>query len=106
MSTHKHFDKICRVVLVLMLILTMFFMKQETFGVQKETNVMGYENKLFDTSAVHTLNIIMDDWDAFTDNCRSEEYYDCTVVIDDETYKKFSAKHLLLWKMKNAIYRD
>jgi len=92
MSTHKHFDKICRVVLVLMLILTMFFMKQETFGVQKETNVMGYENKLFDTSAVHTLNIIMDDWDAFTDNCRSEEYYDCTVVIDDETYKNVAIR--------------
>lgn len=92
MSTHKHFDKICCVVLVLTLILTMLFMNQEAFGVQKESNVMGYENKLFDTSTVHTLNIIIDDWDEFTDNCRSEEYYDCTVVIDDEMYKNVAIR--------------
>ena len=92
MSTHKHFDKICCVVIVLALILTALFMNAEAFGVPKESNVMGYENKLFDTSTVHTLNIIIDDWDEFTDNCQSEEYYDCTVVIDDETYKNVAIR--------------
>ncbi len=53
---------------------------------------MGYEDKLFDTSMVHTLNIIMDDWDEFTENCQSEEYYNCTVVIDDETYKNVAIR--------------
>ena len=92
MSTHKHFDKICCVVIALTLILTILLMNAEALGVHKEVNVMGYENKLFDTSTVHSLNIIMDDWDDFIDNCRSEEYYDCTVVIDDETYKNVAIR--------------
>lgn len=92
MSTHKHFDKICCVVLALTLILTMFFVNAEHFGVQKASSVMGYEKTLFDTSKVHTINIIMDDWDEFTDNCKSEEYYNCTVVIDNEAYKNVAIR--------------
>ncbi len=92
MSTHKHIDKICCVVIVLTLILTIFFMNAEAFGVHKESRVMGYENKLFNTAAVHTLDIIMDDWNQFTDNCRSEEYYACTVVIDNEVYKNVAIR--------------
>ena len=92
MSTHKHFDKICCVVIGFTLILTVFFMNVEAFGVSEEATVMGYENKLFDTSTVHTLNIVIDDWDAFTENCQSEEYYDCTVVIDGETYKNVAIR--------------
>ena len=92
MSTHKHFDKICCVVLALTLIITVLFVNAEHFGVQKASTVMGYEKTLFDTSKVHTINIIMDDWDAFTDNCKSEEYYNCTVVIDNEAYKNVAIR--------------
>ena len=92
MSTHKHFDKICCVVLVLTLILTVLFVNAEHFGVQRASTVMGYEKTLFDTSKVHTINIIMDDWDEFTDNCKSEEYYNCTVVIDNEAYKNVAIR--------------
>ena len=92
MSTHKHFDKICCVVIGFTLLLTVFLMNVEAFEVPEEANVMGYENKLFDTSTVHTLNIVIDDWDAFTDNCQSEEYYDCTVVINGETYKNVAIR--------------
>ena len=72
MSTHKHFDKICYVVFAATLILTVLFMNAEKFGVQKASSVMGYEEKLFDTSTVHTINIILDDWDVFTANCKTE----------------------------------
>ena len=92
MSTHKHFDKICCVVLALTLILTVLFVNAEHFGVQKASTVMGYEKTLFDTSKVHTINIIMNDWDEFTDNCKSEEYYNCTVVIDNEAYKNVAIR--------------
>lgn len=92
MSTHKSFDKICCVVLVLALALTVLFINAEQFGVQKAWTVMGYEKKLFDTSKVHTINIIMDDWDEFTANCKSEEYYSCTVVIDNEAYKNVAIR--------------
>ena len=59
MSTHKHFDKICCVVLAVTLVLTILFMNAERLGVQRASTVMGYESKLFDTSKVHTVNIIM-----------------------------------------------
>ena len=48
---------------------------------------MGYESRLFDTSRVHTIDIVMDDWDSFIENCESEEYSACAVVIDGESYK-------------------
>lgn len=92
MSTHKHFDRICCVVLAFTLILTVLFMNAERFGVRKASSVMGYEKTLFDTSKVHTVNIIMDNWDEFTANCKSEEYYNCTVVIDNEAYKNVAIR--------------
>lgn len=92
MSTHKHFDKICCVVLAVTLVLTILFMNAERLGVQRASTVMGYESKLFDTSKVHTVNIIMDNWDEFTANCQSEEYYNCTVVIDNDAYKNVAIR--------------
>lgn len=92
MSTHKNFDKICCVVLALTVIITVLFINGESLGIKKASSVMGYEEKLFDTSYVHTVNIIMDDWDDFISNCTSEEYYTCTVVIDNEAYKNVAIR--------------
>lgn len=92
MSTHKHIDKICCVGLALTLILSVLFVNAEHLGVQKASAVMGYEKMLFDTSKVHTINIIMDDWDNFIENCKSEEYYSCSVVIDNEVYKNVAIR--------------
>lgn len=92
MSTHKNFDKICCVVLAFTLIITVLFINGESLGIKKASSVMGYEEKLFDTSYVHTVNIIMDDWDDFISNCTSEEYYTCTVVIDNEAYKNVAIR--------------
>ena len=72
MSTHKHFNKICCVIFGFTLILTVLFMSAEHLGVHKASTEMGYEKTLFDTSRVHNINIIMDDWDAFIVNCKSE----------------------------------
>lgn len=96
MSTHKHFDKICCVILILTLIVTGLFMNAEKFGIHKassaSSSIMEYENKLFDNSSVHTIDIIMDDWENFTANCKSEEYYACSVVIDNEAYKNVAIR--------------
>ena len=91
MSTHKNFDKICAVVLVLVLLLTGVCM---AFGTSSDSGgtTMGYEDKLFDTSSVHTINIVMDDWDEFISNAESEEYYTCTLEIDGETYKNVAIR--------------
>ncbi len=92
MSTHKAIDKICCVVLALTLLLTVLFVNGESLGLKKASSAMGYESKLFDTSKVHTINIIMDDWDTFVENCQSEEYSECTVVIDNEAYKNVAIR--------------
>lgn len=42
---------------------------------------------VINTSVVHTIDIVMDDWDGFLDTCTNEEYTICTVVIDNESYK-------------------
>lgn len=92
MSTHKHIDRICCAALLLALVLTALFVNGESFGLQKSSTAMAYETALFDTSKVHTINIIMDDWDEFTANCKSEEYYTCTVVIDGEAFKNVAIR--------------
>ena len=77
MSTHKSIDKICCVIHMF----TLFLMKGENLGVEKVFAAMGYETKLFDTSKVHTIDIVMEDWEDFTANCKNEEYYVCSLLI-------------------------
>ena len=55
MSTHKHIDKICLVAVMLSFLLCIAFMNGEVLGIQAASKVMGYENRLFDTSRVHTI---------------------------------------------------
>ena len=45
---------------------------------------IGYESRLFDQSAVHTIDIYMDNWDELIANATAEEYMDCSIVIDGE----------------------
>lgn len=92
MSTHKHIDRICCLALALALVLTVVFVNAERLGVKKASAVMGYESALFDTARVHTIDIVMDDWDTFTANCKSEEYAACSLVIDGEAYKNVAIR--------------
>ena len=87
MSTHKYIDKLCAAALVLCLLVTLVFMNGEALGVRPAASVMGYETRLFDTARVHTLDIVMDDWDGFLESCENEEYAQCAVVIDGEAYQ-------------------
>ena len=86
MSTHKHIDKICCVAIVLALILTVVFMNGESLGIVSAGKKMGYENRLFSTDKVHTIDIVMNDWDGFIETCENEEYAACSVIIDGENY--------------------
>ena len=87
MSTHKNIDKICLVAVILSVLISIVFMNGEAFGIEAASQVMGYENRLFDTSKVHTIDIVMDDWDEFLETCEDEEYTAASVVIDGEAYK-------------------
>lgn len=87
MSGSNHFDKIAWTVTALILVVTILFMKGGALGLEVMAHTMGYENRLFDNTRVHTIDIVMDDWDEFIDNATSEEYYNAAVVIDGEAYK-------------------
>ena len=92
MSTHKRIDRICCVVIALALVLTVAFMNGEHLGLQAASYAGGYESRLFDTSRVHTIDIVMDDWEGFLDTCTNEEYALCSVVIDNESYKNVAIR--------------
>ncbi len=87
MSTHKHIDKICCAALCIVLLLVLVLVNAQSLGVQPVSAEIGYETRLFDTSKVHTIEIKMEDWDSFIDTCENEEYSECSVVIDGETFK-------------------
>lgn len=87
MSTHKYIDRICLAAALFSLVLALLFMNGRALGIQPASQVMGYEEKLFDTSRVHTIEIVMDGWDRFLETCENEEYAPCSVVIDNEGYK-------------------
>lgn len=92
MSTSKHFNKICAVVMVLCLAVTLMLCFPNAVGIQAASKTLGYESRLFDTSYVHSIDIVMDDWDSFVENCESEEYSSCAVVIDGESYKNIAIR--------------
>ncbi len=92
MAAHKKIDRICCAVLILSLILTILFMNGEALGLQASAATLGYETRLFDTTRVHTIDIVMDDWDTFIEGCEDEEYEPCAVVIDGESYKNVAIR--------------
>lgn len=87
MSGSKHFDKIAWTATILILGITILFMNGGDLGLQAMAHTMGYETRLFDNTKVHTVDIVMDDWDEFIANATSEEYAAAAVVIDGEVYK-------------------
>ena len=87
MATGKYIDRICVIAVVAALLISILFMNGAALGIQLTDKAMGYEDRLFDTSKVHTIDIVIDDWDAFLQTAQSEEYSVCSVVIDGEAFK-------------------
>ena len=57
---------------------------------EKQAADVSYVELLFDPSAVHTVDLEMDDWEGFLQTCKEEQDQDftsCTVTIDGETYE-------------------
>ena len=72
MLAHKWMDKICCVALIVALLITTLFIHGEALGIQAAEKVMGYEKRLFDASKVHTIDIVMNDWESFIETCENE----------------------------------
>ena len=74
MSASKHFEKIAWIATAFTLVVTILFMNGGVLGIEAMAHTMGYENRLFDNTRVHTIDIVMDDWDEFIADATSEEY--------------------------------
>ena len=92
MATSKNLERVCAIVLIVSLLASAGLVYVKANGGESTGQTMGYESRLFDTSRVHTIDIVMDGWDSFIENCESEEYSACTVVIDGESYKNVAIR--------------
>ena len=83
---HNKIDKlgIAAIALALIAAFTMMLVPRSADAAPTQ-KTMGYEDKLFDTSYVHTIDIKIEDWEGFIDTARSEEYSLCSVTIDGHT---------------------
>ena len=91
-SRSKHFETLAWSFTAIMLVITLVFMNGASFGITVSAHTMGYENRLFDNTRVHTIDIVMNDWDTFIDQATNEEYYAASLVIDGEAYKNVAIR--------------
>lgn len=92
MSTSKYFNRICAVVMVLCLAVVIMLYFPGTVGIEASSKTIGYETRIFDTSYVHSIDIVMDDWDSFIESCENEEYAVCSAIIDGESFKNIAIR--------------
>lgn len=92
MAKSKNLERVCAIVLIVSLLASAGLVHVKANGGKSTGQTMGYESRLFDTSRVHTIDIVMDGWDSFIENCESEEYSACAVVIDGESYKNVAIR--------------
>lgn len=92
MLKHKYIDRICIGVICLAVLATLLFMNGEALGLIPASTAPGYETHLFDKSIVHTVDIVMEDWEYFLNHAASEEYSPCTIIIDGENYSNIGLR--------------
>ncbi|HHW94430.1 MAG TPA: spore coat protein CotH [Mogibacterium sp.] len=92
MLKHKYIDRICIIVMVAAVALTILFMNGKSLGIIPASSAPGYETRLFNKTKVHTVDIIIDDWNAFLEKATDEEYSPCTLVIDGEKFSNIGIR--------------
>ena len=86
MIRHRRIDLICALAMAAALILTGLLCFGEALGIRRASAAPGYAYRLFDDSRVHTVDLQVENWDAFLENASAEEYIPCTAVIDGEEF--------------------
>ena len=88
MSSSKAFNFIAVLGAILMLgIVGVLFYTVSVTGVPRGQTI-GYEDRLFDDTYVHQIDIVCDDWEAFKENATNEEYIKVAVVVDDKAMRE------------------
>ena len=87
MIRHKYLDIICIMLMAAGAAITLLFCAASVSGHIERADTGRYESRLFDSSRVHEVDILMEDWDGFLDSAHKETYSPCTIVIDGESYE-------------------
>lgn len=88
MKTRRSYKKRYCSLLVPVLCAAVLFADKSHAGALETMSSLGsaYESLLFDTSLVHSIEIEMDDWQGFLENCTDKTYVSCKVTVDGEAY--------------------
>lgn len=86
MLKSKKIDRVCCLVLACTMLLAAGFTALAAAGKLESSraNAQTYGDHLFTQDTVHRIDISMDAWDEFIQNCTDEEYRLCTLSIDGE----------------------
>ena len=86
MLKSKSIDRICLLIMAAALTVTILFINGKSLGIISASETSGYETRLFDPTKVHTLDILINDWEAFLNTASQEKYSACTLIIDGEKF--------------------
>ena len=86
MSSSKAIGFICALAGCLALAIVVGLFNYEALGIQKMPRKIGYEDRIFDYTKVHTIDIQYDDWAEFIKNCTDEMYVEIDATIDEEQF--------------------
>ncbi len=94
MIDKKSVGKFCIIAIFVAMALTaaLIYFKFNSGGSTKKT--MAYESTLFDTSYVHSIDIVINssDWQDMLDNANAEEYHVCDAVIDGKSFQNVAIR--------------
>lgn len=86
MKSSEEYNKykviILSIILVIMLIAAIILAQYSTYNKKIQ-----YEDKIFDDSYVHTVDLEVKDFDEMIENCLLELYYPCNITIDGEEFR-------------------
>lgn len=94
MLRHKNTMQVCFIIVAFTLMLTLLLMYTYSHDGASVQTEMAYEQTLFSTDTVHTLDVIVgeEDWQAMLDDASSKEYIPVDVVIDGNTIKNVAIR--------------
>ena len=84
MAANRHVDKIVYIAVAFAVVLTVIMMNAEALGITSNIRDPGYKKILFDDSKVHTIDLVVNDKEAFFANAEKHEYVSCSAVIDGD----------------------
>ena len=84
MIKSNRIDAICAALTACAVLITVLFMNGQALGLKPANANPQYADRIFDESRVHTIDVVMPNFDELLENALDENYMLCDVVIDGE----------------------